>query len=84
MELSLVTIYLVDDAPVMVALGANSKTVISIYNLLGKKVKDVISESLSTGTYSLIVDISELSSGSYICRMESNGLKSSLPLNVVR
>ncbi len=66
------------------ALGSNSKTVISIYNLLGKKVKDVISENLSTGTYSLIIDISDLSSGSYICRMESAGLLSTLPLNVVR
>lgn len=65
------------------ALASSEKTTIGIYNLLGDKVKDVISETLSTGTYSLIIDVSELSSGSYFCRMQSGSVISTLPLTVV-
>jgi serine protease len=66
------------------ALSSSAKTTIGIYNLLGDKVKDVISENLTTGTYSLMIDVSDLSSGSYFCRMESGGVVSTLPLNVVQ
>ncbi len=65
------------------SLASSGKTTIGIYNLLGEKVKDVISENLSAGTYSLIIDVSDLSSGSYFCRLESGAAVSTLPLNVV-
>lgn len=65
-------------------LASGSKTTISVFNMLGKKVKDVLAESLSTGTYSMLIDVADLASGSYFCRMESGSIVSTLPLNIVR
>lgn len=65
------------------ALAANAKTTLSVYNLLGEKMKDIISENLAVGTYSLIIDTSDLAAGSYICRMQSGSVQSTLPLNII-
>jgi hypothetical protein len=62
----------------------NASTVVEIYSLTGTKVKQLLSENIAKGTYSLIVDISDLSAGSYICRMQSGTSVSTLPLNIIR
>ena len=59
------------------------KTTISIYSSLGVQVKNLLNETLSNGVYSLIVDMSDLSAGSYIVRMTNSEKSSSLPLNIV-
>ena len=64
-------------------LAKTGKTSVSIYNAIGVKVKEILNENLSTGTYSLIVDTSDLPAGNYICRMVTNEKIASLPLNVV-
>jgi hypothetical protein len=42
-----------------------------IFNMLGQKVKDVLSETLNAGTYSKIIDFSFLSSGMYFIKLSS-------------
>jgi len=44
---------------------------LSVYDVLGKKVKDLINEKLEAGIYSLNFDGSELASGIYIYRLEA-------------
>jgi len=45
---------------------------INIYNILGDKIKKLIAEEKSPGSYTIIFDGSNLSSGAYIYRLESN------------
>jgi hypothetical protein len=64
-------------------LATSGKTTIAIYNSIGVKVKEVLAETLSTGAYSLLVDVSDLSAGSYICRMTTPTNSTATQLNVV-
>jgi hypothetical protein len=42
---------------------------IKIYNVLGKEVSSLVNEDMNEGTYSLIFNGSNLSSGMYFCKM---------------
>jgi hypothetical protein len=44
---------------------------LTVYNILGKKVLDLINSYKSAGTYEINVDMSEHPSGIYICKMEA-------------
>ncbi|MCK5686291.1 T9SS type A sorting domain-containing protein [bacterium] len=62
----------------------NPKTVLSLvlkqeayvsaklYDLSGRKVKNIVSSEYSTGTYSIVIDSSSLSSGIYLLRVTVN------------
>ena len=52
-------------------LTENNYTELSIYNSLGEKVKPVLNQKLNAGKYSVVVDLSELKNGSYVCRLSS-------------
>ncbi len=45
---------------------------ISVYNLLGEKIKDIISDFRKSGSYTIQFDGSNLSSGTYIYKMRVN------------
>ena len=46
---------------------------ISVYNLQGKMVKEVVNQVLPAGSFEVSFDGKELSSGMYVYRMETNG-----------
>jgi len=45
---------------------------LAVYNLLGEQVALLVNESKETGTHQVSFDASDLNSGVYIYRMESN------------
>jgi hypothetical protein len=47
---------------------------LKIYNVLGQEVATLVSDNLSAGSYKYVWDASDLSSGIYIYRLETNGL----------
>jgi hypothetical protein len=51
-----------------------SKVSVSVFNLLGEKVADLLDEVKSSGTYSLKWDAADHSSGIYICRINSTSI----------
>jgi serine protease len=62
----------------------NNFTNLSIYNMMGEKVKTIVDEKLSTGRYSIMVDVSTLPSGNYMYKIISGNFTKTLPLTVVR
>ncbi len=50
-----------------------SRVKLSVYNALGQKVADLLNEKLSAGTHHVRFDGSNLTSGIYFYRMQSNG-----------
>ncbi len=50
-----------------------SRVRLSVYNALGQKVADLLNEKLSAGTHRVKFDGSNLSSGIYFYKMQSNG-----------
>ena len=66
-----------------------SHVTINIYNLLGKKIVTLLDEEVQAGTYQLIWETKnimgqELSSGVYICRMQSNDFIKSRKMMLIR
>lgn len=51
-----------------------SNVKISVYDLLGREVKTLINEVLKAGKYKIDFDASDLTSGTYFYRIESEGL----------
>lgn len=56
---------------------------LSIYNLLGEKVKTVFDEKITAGSYSVLVDVSKLPSGNYFYRLNSGNYTRTLPLSIL-
>jgi len=54
------------------SLPENTRVKLSIFNMLGEKVTDLINTSLSKGLYEIDFDASELTSGTYIYKIETN------------
>jgi serine protease len=51
----------------------NSPVDISAYNVLGEKVKTILHDNLSVGTYNRPCDLTDLAAGSYVIRLDVNG-----------
>ncbi len=49
-----------------------SKTQLKVYDLLGREVKVLLNERLSSGTYNLTFDASDLSSGVYLYQLKTD------------
>jgi hypothetical protein len=62
--------------------GANVK--VEIYNALGEKVKTVHNEFTSAGDHQIVVDASDLSSGTYLYRFESGETIETKMMQVVK
>jgi len=65
------------------SIDKSNYTSLCIYNLLGEKVKTIVDEKISSGRYSIPVDVSNLPSGNYLYQIISGGFTKTLPLNVV-
>jgi hypothetical protein len=50
---------------------ANSDVELAVYNLLGQKIKTLFDGHKQAGSYSVIFDGTNLSSGIYLCRLKS-------------
>jgi aminopeptidase N len=48
------------------------KTILSIYDILGRKVKDILNEELKAGKYECEINAGNLASGVYFYRLKSN------------
>ncbi len=57
-------------------LAENSKVKLEVYDLLGRKMINLVNENLSAGAYEKILDGSNLSSGIYFYNLEAVGLES--------
>ena len=53
----------------------DSKVNLSVFNMLGQKVMDVVNEFQNAGTYERTIDASTLSSGIYIYQLSANNIK---------
>ena len=66
------------------SIPAEDITSISLFNSMGKKVKDVLNDKLREGTYRLDLDVSDLRSGMYVCRMNYAGQQLSIKVLVIK
>jgi hypothetical protein len=57
---------------------------IKIYDILGNEVKTLINEQKSKGSYSLMLDSSDLVSGVYIYRIQVNNFTSAKKMMVLK
>ena len=66
------------------SIPAEAVTSINLYNSLGKQVKTVLNENLREGSYRLDLDVSDLKSGMYVCRMRYGKQQLSIKMLVVK
>ncbi len=58
------------------AIPVSGNTTLAIYNILGQKVKTLVSKEMSAGSYTYQFDASTLSSGTYFYKLQSNDYSS--------
>jgi len=63
-----------------IELSNNSQTVIELYDISGRKIKNISSEMLSVGKNEITFDISELMSGLYFIKARSEKFELNYPL----
>jgi len=61
-----------DQAEVIYRIQEPGKTELSIYDVSGKMVQQVVNENQSPGRYKAFAQLSDLPSGNYICRLTSD------------
>ncbi|MFH1194757.1 MAG: S8/S53 family peptidase [bacterium] len=57
---------------------------ISLFDILGKKVRDVLNEFKETGEYEIGLDASDLPSGIYIVRLQTKNYTGSIKINLIK
>lgn len=57
---------------------------ISLYNVLGKEVKNMVSGQKQAGIYEFIINAENLNSGVYYCKMEVNGFTETRKLLLIK
>ncbi len=57
---------------------------ISVFNMLGQKVKELINKNLNAGNHSVTFDAKTLSSGIYIARINSGGFTKNIKMNLIK
>jgi len=67
-------------ATVNFTLPESNVTELSIYNMLGEKVKTMLNEKLNAGTYSVVIDLSSVKNGNYFYRLSSGKNSKTLPV----
>jgi hypothetical protein len=55
------------------ALAAKAKVSLTVYNLLGQRVAELINGDMATGVYAVPFNASHLASGVYFYRLEAKG-----------
>ena len=66
------------------SLPAQTQLKINIYNMLGELVRTISEGIYEAGYYNIIFDASELSSGTYIYRLESNNFTDTKKMILIR
>jgi len=66
------------------SLATEGETSLRIYNLLGNEVATLVSERLSSGTYDVRFDGSDLSTGMYFYRLHSNGSSTTRKMHLIK
>ena len=65
-------------------LPQRARVQLAIYNTLGQQVAVLVDETLETGTHRISWDASTVSSGVYICRIESAGTAHAMKMVLIR
>jgi len=65
-------------------LKMNGRVTITVYNLLGQKVAEVVNDYYTAGNHIVLFDASDLGSGIYFYRMEANGFTSTRKFVYIR
>ena len=71
-------------ATISYGLPSNSEVTLEVYNVLGQKVETLVNGAKSAGTHNVNVDASELSSGTYLYRIEAGGVTKTGRMTVVK
>lgn len=66
------------------SLKERGQVLLSVYNMLGQKVIDLVNSVKEAGTYSVTFDGSSLPSGVYVYRIQSNGFNDSKKLLLLK
>ena len=61
-----------------------SQVTIDIYNYLGEKIAEVVSQSYEQGRHSVTIDATDLSAGNYFFRFSTNGFTDTKTMTVVK
>lgn len=64
--------------------GKLYSTTIQIFDVLGRKVADLVNEEKSSGKYSIKWDASSFATGVYFCRLEARNLSNNRVFNAVK
>jgi hypothetical protein len=57
---------------------------LTIYDLVGQEIRTLVNEFRESGVYTLDFEAGQLSSGTYICKLESNGFTQSRKMILVK
>jgi hypothetical protein len=60
------------------SLSSDSKVNISVFNILGQRVSELLNETRSAGNYEITFDARKLSSGVYLYRIDASGMDGKL------
>ena len=61
-----------------------AKASITIYNALGQKVMEVVNKEFSAGTHSVNIDASQLSSGMYFYKLQTNSFSKTMKMLLIK
>ncbi|WP_026896752.1 S8/S53 family peptidase [Daejeonella oryzae] len=73
-----------DETNIEFNIPEESAVTLSLYTILGKKVKTLLSENLNPGAYKIAVNLQELESGIYLYKMQYGNKSKTLKLMVAR
>jgi len=57
---------------------------LSVYNILGQEVMQVLNETMETGIHNIVVDASNFTSGVYFCNLKAGGFNKTIKMNLVK
>lgn len=66
------------------ALPENAVVKISLYDLLGCKIRDLVDDFLQAGNHEVILNASDLASGIYFVRMQTGDFSDCIKINLIR
>ena len=67
----IILIHLIHTTKIVYQLPKEGYVSLKVYNILGKEIASLVNEKKTTGTYQVIFDGSNLSSGIYFYRLQS-------------